>query len=91
MNLEILTKKDLAEFKNEMLSEMRKMLQISTEQKEWLKSSEVREILKCSPGTLQHLRITGVLPYTKIGSTMYYAYGDIMKVLNGNKRNNNFA
>lgn len=90
MNLEILTKNDLAEFRDQIISEIKKLLQVSTEQKEWLKSSDVRKILKCSSGTLQHLRITGVLPYTKIGGTMYYSHADVMKVLNKNKRNVEF-
>lgn len=87
MNLEILTKNDLAEFKNEIISEIKKLLQNSTEQKDWLKSDDVRKILKCSPGTLQHLRIIGVLPYTKVGGTMYYSYSDVTKALSRNKKN----
>jgi hypothetical protein len=49
--------------------------------KEWLKSNEVRKLLGISPGTLQTLRITGTLNYSKIGGMMYYRYQDIMKLL----------
>ena len=51
-----------------------------------LLSNEVQEILNVSAGTLQNLRITGVLPYTKIGGTIYYYHEDIMKVLEENKK-----
>lgn len=87
MNLEILTRDDMKNFKTELLEEIRRILQPSIETKEWLKSSDVMKLLNCSPGTLQNLRINGTLPFTKMGGTIYYAYSDVMKVLNSNKRN----
>lgn len=87
MSLEILTKADLEKFKSELLSNIKELLNADgTPQKKWLKSSEVRKILKISPGTLQNLRINGHLPYTKIGGTMFYAYEDILAMLEDNKR-----
>jgi len=53
-----------------------------------LRSPEVREMLDISPGTLQNLRINGTLPYTKIGGVIYYAYEDIVKVLQANRVHN---
>jgi hypothetical protein len=87
MNLEILTREDMKIFKIELLEEIKRIIQPASEQKEWIKSSEVMKILDCSPGTLQNLRINGTLPFTKMGGTIYYAYSDVVKVLNGNKRN----
>jgi hypothetical protein len=87
MNLEILTREDMKNFKIELLEEIRKILKPSSEQKEWLKSSDVMKILDCSPGTLQNLRINGKLPFTKMGGTIYYSHADVTKVLNGNKKN----
>ena len=52
-----------------------------TSPKQWLKSAEVREILKISPGTLQNLRIKGTLKYKRIGGIIYYNYEDIVKML----------
>ena len=74
-------------FKMELLEEIRRIIQPASEQKQWLKSSDVMKILDCSPGTLQNLRINGTLPFTKMGGTIYYSYADVMQVLNGNKRN----
>jgi hypothetical protein len=39
---------------------------------QWLKSSEVRKLLKISSGTLQNLRINGTLNFYKIGGILYY-------------------
>lgn len=87
MNVELLTKGDIHQLKNEIIDELKKMFKSPLEQKEWLKSNDVMKLLNCSPGTLQNLRINGNLPYTKMGGTIYYAYSDVLKVLNGNKQN----
>jgi hypothetical protein len=87
MNLDLFTRNDLENFKSELLNEIRRIVQPSSETKEWLKSSDVMKLLNCSPGTLQNLRINGTLPFTKMGGTIYYSYNDVIKVLNGNKRN----
>jgi hypothetical protein len=44
-------------------------------------------MLGISPGTLQNLRVNGTLPYAKVGGVIYYAYEDILKVMEENKRN----
>ena len=87
MNVELLTKNDFQTLKIEIIDELRKILGRTSETKEWLKSSDVMSMLNCSPGTLQNLRVNGSLPFTKMGGTIYYSYSDVMKVLEGNKRN----
>ncbi|MDB5138183.1 MAG: transcriptional regulator [Mucilaginibacter sp.] len=85
MNVELITREDLREFKNELLNELKQIMQPGQGQsKKWLKSSEVRKMLNISPGTLQNLRINGTLRFTKIGSIMYYKLEDLNKVLEGN-------
>ncbi len=87
MSLEIVTKEDLQTFKGELLAELKTFItQPASAQKEWLKSSDVRKMLGISAGSLQTLRINRVLPFTKMGGTLYYAYADVIKVLNDNKR-----
>jgi hypothetical protein len=44
----------------------------------------VRKLLNISTGTLQNLRINGTLPYTRMGSILYYKQADIDKILNEN-------
>jgi hypothetical protein len=85
--IELLTKEDLKQFKGELLTEIKAIMQPGQGQsKKWLKSIEVRKMLNISPGTLQNLRINGTLSYSKVGSIMYYKLEDINKVLEGNQR-----
>lgn len=88
MAIEVITKEDLQVFRHQLLDDIKSILGSKPqEQKEWLKSFEVRKLLKISPGTLQNLRINGTLSYTKIGSIIYYSYQDIEKLLEANKSN----
>lgn len=88
MAVNIITQEDLNEFRSLLLNDLKELLQSKTSQpKKWLRSSEVRKLLNISPGTLQNLRISGTLSYTKVGGTMYYDYQDIEQLLNGNKVN----
>jgi DNA-directed RNA polymerase subunit F len=82
--IELITKEDLREFKGELLKEIKQLMQPGQVQsKKWLKSVEVRKLLRISPGTLQNLRINGTLRFTKVGSIMYYKLEDINKILEG--------
>ena len=47
----------------------------------WLKSSEVRKLLKISPGTLQTLRANGTLKYSKVGGIIYYDQDHVQELL----------
>jgi len=81
---QLITKGDLVEFKNNLISELKELINHNPQPKQWLKSGEVRNLLKISPGTLQNLRVNGTLNYTKIGSIIYYKYEDILKILDNN-------
>lgn len=78
---QLITKGDLVEFKNSLISELKEIVNQNPEPKKWLKSAEVKELLQISPGTLQNLRINGTLDYTKVGSIIYYKYDDLKKLL----------
>jgi L-arabinose isomerase len=84
MRVNLVTKEDLQEFKIELLEEIKSLFNIkNSEKKSWLRSSEVKELLKISTGTLQKLRVNGNLSFTRVGGTLYYNYKDIEKMLNG--------
>ncbi len=86
MAVNIITKEDLTEFRFQLLDDLKNIIHTKpSKQKQWLKSSEVRTLLKISPGTLQNLRINGTLSFTRIGSIIYYNYDDIEHLLEGNK------
>jgi len=55
----------------------------------WLKSYQVRNMLKISAGTLHNLRANGTLSYTKIGAIMYYKQEDIDKLLESRRQGKN--
>jgi len=85
MPVEIITKEDLHQFRMQLLDDIKQIVhQKGPPQKEWLKSPEVRKLLRISPGTLQNLRIKGTLRCAKIGGMLFYKYDDIEKLLNGN-------
>lgn len=87
MAIEVITKEDLNEFRQLLIADLSTLLEIKPQQqqKKWLKSNEVRELLNISPGTLQNLRINGTLTYTRVGGIIFYETAHIEKLLNGNK------
>jgi hypothetical protein len=89
MTIETITHEDLQRFRLQLLEDIKAIIQPGEKAKEWLRSSEVRKLLGISHGTLQNLRIKGLLPYRKIEGLMFYKYEDIMKLLEGDtvKRN----
>lgn len=89
MQVNILTKEDLNQFKTELIQEIKQLLSSSdkpvSNKPRWLRSSEVRKLMNISSGTLQNLRINGVLPYRKVGGIIFYAMEDIQKMMEGGK------
>lgn len=82
LNHQPITKRDLLNFSNIILTEIKEIVGLKEQPTQWLKSSEVRKLLKISPGTLQNLRVNGTLNYNRIGGILYYKYDDIAKMLN---------
>jgi hypothetical protein len=88
MAIEIVTIADLQKFKNELFDELKMLFgdqPILLENKKWLKNKEVMRMLNISQSTLQTFRSNGTIPFTKIGSTLYYDKLDILKLLDENK------
>lgn len=83
MPLELLTIKDLNDFKAELIRELKQLLTKNdlSNPKNLLKSREVRSMLKISPGTLQNLRRNQTLHSRKIGGIIYYHYEDIERLM----------
>ena len=80
---QLITVEDLQQFKRQLLTELVAELktQINIVPKKWLKSLEVRRLLKISPGTLQTLKTSGVIPYSKIGGIHFFDYEQIQNIL----------
>lgn len=84
---QLITVDDLSQFKKQLLEELLAVLksQAGIVPKKWMKSHEVRRLLKISPGTLQSLKASGVMPYTKMGGVHFYDNEDIQKILESGK------
>ena len=85
MAAEIITKEDLQEFGEQLLGQMKALIGggSSQEPRKFLKSYQVKNLLKISNNTLQTLRDNGTIPFSKIGGILYYNYEDILKILKG--------
>jgi hypothetical protein len=82
---QLITAEHLIEFKSELLSEFEQLFKSYSTQKRWLKAHQVRKLLNISIGTLQTLKSSGVLPYSKIGGVHFFDYEDIQRILQENK------
>lgn len=74
---QILTVSHLIEFKEQLLSDIKELLERQpsappTLQKQWLKAFEIRKLLRLSAGKLQYLRDQGIIPFKKLGNVTYY-------------------
>ena len=85
MAAEIITKSDLDEFRKLLLADITEILNGKNhgDNSKWLKSFQVKNMLRISPGTLQNLRVNGSLPFTKVGGIIYYKKEDVQRLLNG--------
>lgn len=61
--------KDLNERYNQQLKEI------------WIDNSDLMQILKISPRTLQNLRDNGEIPFTRLKGKIYYNLHDVNKIL----------
>ena len=73
--------------KEEIIELMKEYFEASKNQQEkkWIKSAEVSEMLSCSPATLFRLRTEGILPCSQIQGTYYYKMSDIEKMMEDGK------
>jgi len=86
MPVEIVTKDDLKQFKEELLADLSKIMQGKVaDENRYLPSAEVRTLLKISKGTLQYLRESNQLPCIKIGRKIFYEMKDIQKMMEENR------
>ena len=84
---QLITTDDLEQFRKKLVEELLVALkyQCGIVPKKWMKSHEVRRLVKISPGTLQTLKSSGVIPYTKMGGVHFYDHEDIQKVFESGK------
>ncbi len=81
MHVELITRDDLEKFKKELLEALATFTDKKAPAKEWLRSKEVRQMLKISNGTLMNLRVKKLLNPTKIEGVFYYKLSEIEALL----------
>ena len=83
MQIELVTKDDLKAFKEDLLQSLTAFLSKQTHrnEKEYLRTKEVRQLLGISNGTLANLRIKGLLKPSKIEGVYYYRLSEIKALL----------
>lgn len=86
---QLITTDDLEQFGKQLVVDLIAALnnQNGNTSKKWMKSNEVQRMLKISPGTLQTLKMSRVIPYTKIGGVHFYDHQDIQNILESGKIN----
>lgn len=89
---QILTKSDLNAFE----SRLEQILQDRIPKgfnphRQWLRSKEVCQWLNISAGTLQNLRESGGIPFSRLGNTYFYPFAEIERLLNENHLQNFFS
>jgi hypothetical protein len=89
MPANIITTDDLREFKTELIEQIKNIISTPhgpTNQKRFLKTSELQEALGLSPSTIHQLRIMRILPFTKINGVIFYDWEDIVVMMQKNKK-----
>ena len=74
------------ELRQHLISDLKESIGSNTnEMTDWIRSAEVQDMLNCSSSTLQNFRAKNILPYTKLGGTLYYDRSEIERILKENK------
>lgn len=73
---QLLTVYHLIEFRYQLIEEIKELLNTQKApakvDKQWLKSFEIRKMLRLSSGKLHYLRAKGIIPFKKLGNVTYY-------------------
>jgi len=77
---QLVSKADLLELKKDLVAEI-KSLNPGGAEKKFLRSKQVEELLGISSSSLQNFRIKGIIPFKKVGGTLFYNVDRIKEVL----------
>ncbi len=87
-SINILTIEDLMAFEQRLKTFLIEVILeqkcISTNNTEYLRTREVKKLLKVSDNKLKSMRELGVIPYSFIGKTYYYPKQEILNILENN-------
>lgn len=89
MQVDFVTKEDLAGLEKRLNEKIERLLYNSRgigSMPDYLSQKQAMEFLSISDQGLMNLRKDGQLPYTKVGHRVFYAYKDVVKLMERNKR-----
>ena len=80
---QLLTVQDFLDFRQQLINEILDLLKQKKVQaeKQWLKSFEIKKMLRVSSGKLQYLLDKGVIPFKKLGGVTYYDLDQIQELM----------
>ena len=78
---ELLTKKDLENFKKELLDALAPLLGGKLAPQKWLKNKDVKALLGICSNSIVTLRENGGLPYHKVNATYLYKLSDVEEMM----------
>ena len=83
----LVTLEDLEFFKQDLLEAFKLVSKELMEQggKKWLRSRDVKRLLGISHGTLQNMRNSRDLPYSKVGGVMFYDITEVYNMIESNR------
>ena len=91
MNIDIITKSDIEELRQRLINDLKETIGSNNiKMTDWIRSAEVQDLLNCSSSTLQNFRTNNILPYTKLGGTLYYDRSEIERILKNNHNDKNY-
>ncbi len=85
----IATKQDIAQAKSEIIAFIKKALAeadlkpASPQPEKYLRSRDVKAMLGVSDNKLKNMRLSGELPFTKIGKTFFYPADKVHRTFGG--------
>lgn len=88
MPTNIATIDDLMKIKSELIEEIKGIigdLDAKPHQKRWFRNTELKEYLNLSTSSIQNLKNSGELPYSKVKGTVFYDIKEINKLMDKNK------
>ena len=81
MEINIATKQDLVEMRDEIIRKFEEIIRSQANQKEYLTRVEVMEYLGCSHNTLYQYHIKGLLHPKRNGNKSYYKFEEVLKIV----------
>ena len=83
---ELPTRNDLRDFENRIMEKLNQLYEKDNFTKKWYRTADLKKILTLSASSIQSLRISGTLPFSKVNGTIFYDPKDVEEMILKNKK-----